>query len=414
MSQALGKYMGAPGSGLETVIQTMFAVSDLVNKEKPLWIGFHLNMAIGHLSPPARQAYRERVEAFSLLVSGAFLDSQIRDGMSRRKAGELLWIALTGAQLLSDTLDKKDSAAHQQVNAWKAALRSIAPDEILPRLEQFVQATAEQYGTQPTTSPSDDSSAGQSPRPDSAFPSVSSGINVAAQSRAADTRRKLIDAAVDLFISKGYLETTPKEIAAAADLTTGAFYYHFSSKEALGVAIAEQGWPAVSNVFGTYLGTPVPGLENVTRAVFAATDIIFSDGLQWIGFFLDHASGHLSPSARQAHRERAESFTMQVPGAFRDSEVREDITRRESGELLWVAFTGSLLMSGALDEKGSAVFDRLAMAWNFALRSIVPAESLPRFEKFVTETAEQYGQPWDVTREGSYRAGAAPCGSPDG
>jgi len=215
---------------------------------------------------------------------------------------------------------------------------------------------------------------------------------MAGQSRAAATRQKLIDVGAKLFVDRGYLETTPKDIVVAADLTTGAFYYHFKSKEELGVAIAELGWPPVAKILGTYLGTPDPGLENVTRAVFAVADLILGDDMQWIGFFLDHAVGHLSPAARDAHRVRVQAFTEQIPHALRDSELRGDITHREAGELLWVAFTGAMLMSGALNEKGSAAFDRLAMAWNSALRNIVPDEQFPRFEQFVIEIAEQFGQ----------------------
>lgn len=215
---------------------------------------------------------------------------------------------------------------------------------------------------------------------------------MAVTTRTAQTRQQLIVAAVELFITKGYLETSLRDIADAAGLTTGAFYYHFASKEEVGVAIAEQGWPNVAAVLGTYLDGPEPGLENVTRAVFAVTEIVFRDGLQWIGYFLDHARGHLSPSAREAHRQRVEAFTTMVPGALRDGEIRDDISRQEAGELLWVAFTGALLMSGALDEKGPAVFDRLAMAWTSALRSIVPADRFPEFEQLIAHLIAQHGR----------------------
>jgi hypothetical protein len=100
----------------------------------------------------------------------------------------------------------------------------------------------------------------------------------------------------------------------------------------------------------------------------------------------------LSPAAREAHRQRVRAFTHNVPRALRDSEIRDGLTRTEAGELLWSAHTGALLMSGALDEEGPAVFDRMAIAWNSALRSIVPDGQFPGFEQFVKEVAEQYGQ----------------------
>ncbi len=56
-------------------------------------------------------------------------------------------------------------------------------------------------------------------------------------------RTRLIDAAHQLVRRKGYAATSVDEICSAAGVTKGAFFHHFASKEALGVAAAEQ-WTA--------------------------------------------------------------------------------------------------------------------------------------------------------------------------
>ena len=53
-------------------------------------------------------------------------------------------------------------------------------------------------------------------------------------------RIKLLDAAHAVVRRKGYAATSVDEICAAAGVTKGAFFHHFPSKEALGVAAAEQ------------------------------------------------------------------------------------------------------------------------------------------------------------------------------
>lgn len=212
------------------------------------------------------------------------------------------------------------------------------------------------------------------------------------QSRAVATKQKLIAAAVELFIVRGYLETTPKQIATAADLTTGAFYYHFSSKEELGLAIAEQSWPNVAKVLNVYLDTPQPGLEGVTRAVFAVAASIFTDPLQWTGFFLDHAVGYLSTHARQMHRDRLGAFTSTLHEALIDSEIRSAVSRKQASELLCLAALGALMVSGVLNEGVKAGLDRLEMAWSAALGTIVPAEQIPRWERSVSEIAAGFGK----------------------
>ena len=64
---------------------------------------------------------------------------------------------------------------------------------------------------------------------------------MARQARSEATRKKIVDAAVDLFAEVGYQATGLGDIIERAELTKGALYYHFDSKEALATAIIEEG-----------------------------------------------------------------------------------------------------------------------------------------------------------------------------
>lgn len=55
-------------------------------------------------------------------------------------------------------------------------------------------------------------------------------------SRAEDTRRKIYEAALELFREKGFEQTTMRDIAAKAGVALGGAYYYFSSKEAIVLA----------------------------------------------------------------------------------------------------------------------------------------------------------------------------------
>lgn len=50
------------------------------------------------------------------------------------------------------------------------------------------------------------------------------------------TRKRILDAGLDLFARQGYEHTTIQEIADAADIAVRTFYYHFDSKAALAMA----------------------------------------------------------------------------------------------------------------------------------------------------------------------------------
>ena len=60
-----------------------------------------------------------------------------------------------------------------------------------------------------------------------------------------DARAKLLDAALTLIRTKGYAATSVDELCAAAGVTKGAFFHHFKSKDALGVAAADH-WSATT------------------------------------------------------------------------------------------------------------------------------------------------------------------------
>jgi AcrR family transcriptional regulator len=58
--------------------------------------------------------------------------------------------------------------------------------------------------------------------------------------RFSDTRNRIEDAAVALFVAKGVTETTVRDIARAVDISEGALYRHFVSKEQLVQSIFER------------------------------------------------------------------------------------------------------------------------------------------------------------------------------
>jgi AcrR family transcriptional regulator len=75
------------------------------------------------------------------------------------------------------------------------------------------------------------------------------------EQRRADTRRRLLDAAAELFAARGVEGASIDAIAELADRTSGAVYDHFGGKEGLLFAVLE-GWvDDVAAVIGAELAT---------------------------------------------------------------------------------------------------------------------------------------------------------------
>ncbi len=59
-------------------------------------------------------------------------------------------------------------------------------------------------------------------------------------SKAANTRLTILQKAFELIYSKGYQTTSIDDIIATTQVTKGAFYYHFKTKDEMGVAIIDE------------------------------------------------------------------------------------------------------------------------------------------------------------------------------
>ncbi len=89
--------------------------------------------------------------------------------------------------------------------------------------------------------------------------------------KTAETRRRLLDAAIVCLIDRGYANTTTSEIAECAGLSRGAQLYHFPKKEELLTS-------AVEHLFGLMFGAIMETVsrlpnENDRRAV--AIDLLW-------------------------------------------------------------------------------------------------------------------------------------------
>lgn len=91
----------------------------------------------------------------------------------------------------------------------------------------------------------------------------------------AETRSKLLNAAMSVIRAKGYAATTVDDICQAAGVTKGSFFHHFKSKEDLAIAVTEHFASMAEELFAqaTYNNATDP-LDRLLGYVDFRSDII--------------------------------------------------------------------------------------------------------------------------------------------
>ena len=218
------------------------------------------------------------------------------------------------------------------------------------------------------------------------------GVAMMVQARAEATRRKIIDAAVDLFADVGYSDTDLRDIVTRSEMTKGAFYYHFSGKEALASAIIEEAETEFREVVIVLLMS-APALENLVRSTFVVVDMHTRDKLTRVANQLRPALSQVSPNGARTYRQRQsvvlKVLTDTISRGIDEGDLLDDVNADEVAHTLWSSTLGNRILA---DATGDDIFGRLAEIWRVLLRGIATARSGPYLQQFATRMAQQYAR----------------------
>ncbi len=114
------------------------------------------------------------------------------------------------------------------------------------------------------------------------------------------TRTKLLDAAEDLMLSRGYVATSVDAICSAAGLTKGSFFHYFRNKEELGKVLLERFAGRQAQQFMAECANLEDPLERVYRVIDWAIEGMQSPDMKGclIGTFAQEIS-ETHPELRQ-------------------------------------------------------------------------------------------------------------------
>jgi AcrR family transcriptional regulator len=212
------------------------------------------------------------------------------------------------------------------------------------------------------------------------------------QARAETTRRKIINAAVDLFCETGYAGTGLGDIIERAEMTKGALYYHFDSKESLASAIIDEGAATVLGAFRGVCESPSPALENMVHGMFVVADLVADDKVARTGRQLTQALGEFNEAASRTHRQWLEIMAAQAARAGTEGDLREDLDPDAVAESVVAAMLGAELISNATSG-GADLIGRLTRMWEILLPAIATDASLPYFREFLARESLRHLRP---------------------
>lgn len=208
---------------------------------------------------------------------------------------------------------------------------------------------------------------------------------MARQVRSEATRRKLLDAAIDVFSEVGYVAAGRTAIIDRAGVTKGALYHHFDSMEALVVAIIEGGFATMLNTFRSMCQPSSPALEGMIHGMFAVTAVLATDKEARAAGHLIFALSESNDLGGEVAGEWAAAVAAQTARAIAEGDLREGLDPGRAAK----SITGAMFGTWLLSRPGDSVA-RLTGMWEMLLPAIVAADSLSYFEQFLGREALRY------------------------
>lgn len=182
-----------------------------------------------------------------------------------------------------------------------------------------------------------------------------------------EARARLIEAARGLVRHRGFAATSVDDLCAAAGVTKGAFFHHFASKEALGVALIDD-WTEMTGVM--FASHPYNFLPDPLDRVFAYLDLrrsILDQPLPEFscvaGTTVQEAYETSPPMRAAAERSIRSGFNHVLPH-LREALAAHPVpgvTAESLAQQFQVATQGGIILAKALNEAAPAraAFDHL-------------------------------------------------------
>ncbi len=208
---------------------------------------------------------------------------------------------------------------------------------------------------------------------------------MARQVRSQATRRKILDAAIEVFSEVGYPAAAWGTIIERTGMTKGALYHHFDSKESLASAIIEEGSDTLLVAFRNVCGSASPALENMIHGTFTIANVLRSDKVARAAEQLTAALSGFNEAAARFCAGLVDLMAAEARRASAEGDLRPDLDAEVVSESIVGAMVGIRLLSNAIPANGLSgdLISLTSQVWELLLPGLVTDDSLAYFRQFL-------------------------------
>jgi AcrR family transcriptional regulator len=212
---------------------------------------------------------------------------------------------------------------------------------------------------------------------------------MARQVRAEVTRRKILDAAIEVFGDVGYAAAGWNTVIERTGMTKGALYHHFDSKETLAANIIQEGCDALLSAFRNACGSSSPGLENLLHGTFTIVEVLSSDKIAGAAAQLAAALDGFNAAASRFYANLMQETAYETRRAIKEGDLRDEIDPDLLSASIIGAIFGTRLVANAIsghDGVAKIIGDptaRFYQIWKLLLPGAAAKTSLPYFQQFL-------------------------------
>jgi AcrR family transcriptional regulator len=171
------------------------------------------------------------------------------------------------------------------------------------------------------------------------------------QERALRTRESILRAAAEAFADHGFPGVTILDVAELTGVTKGAVYFHFTNKEALAVAVAEEFYRRLAAVTVEIENVELPALQAVTELVLRTAIAFRDDKTVQAGARLQLERSFIDATLPTPYLNFGNTLTRLLVKAGADGQLPDDSDPEVLSRVLSAAFFGTQHISWVLNNR---------------------------------------------------------------